>query len=71
MMNSSISGWGKKPTASTATTELKEAVKLGKTKQFTFNITEDLHQQFKVYAIQKKKSMAEILNEYIGTIVNT
>lgn len=69
-MSNIVNGWGKKPTKSTATIELKEAVKAGKTKKLTFELEEILHQKFKIYATQNNTTMAEILNTYIHQIVN-
>lgn len=70
MMNSQTNGWGKKPTNSTATTELKEAVKASEMRRLTFNIPEDLHRMFKVYAANNNTNMGDILNSFIKTIVN-
>jgi len=70
-MNNQTTGWGKKPTQSTATPELKEAVKSGKSKKLTFELDEALHQKFKIYATQQNSTMAELLNTYIQHLVNT
>ncbi len=63
-------GWGKKPTASTATPKLKEAVKIGSSKKMTFVIDEALHQKFKIYATQQNTTMGELLNTYIRLAVD-
>ncbi|MFN8771009.1 MAG: hypothetical protein ACK5Z5_02080 [Neisseriaceae bacterium] len=69
-MNKQANGWGVKPTSSTATEDLKKAVKAGKYKKMTFDIPEEWHQKFKIYAAQQNKTMAEILNTYIYETVN-
>jgi hypothetical protein len=72
MMNkqNSGSGWAKKPTQSTATEQLKEAVKTDKTRPFTFNISVELHKKFKLYATNNDTNMTDILIDYIITTVN-
>lgn len=70
-MSNQITGWGKKPTQSTATPKLKDAVKSGKNKKLTFELDETLHQKFKIYATQQSSTMGELLNTYIQQLVNT
>lgn len=64
-----MSNWGKKPTGSTATPKLKEAVKTEATRKMTFMIHESLHQKFKIYAAQENTTMADLLNTYIRLAV--
>ena len=64
-MTNTINNWGKKPTQSTATPELKEAVKVGNFKKLTFELDESLHQKFKIHAIQSNTTMGELLKTYI------
>lgn len=69
-MNNPTNGWGKKPTSSTATNELKEAVKAGKTKKLTFEVPEEMHKKFKMYATEHNTDMAKLLNTFIQQTIN-
>lgn len=69
-MSNQNNGWAKKPTQSTATEELKEAVKASEIRKLTFNIPEDLHRKFKVHAATNNTSMGDILNDFISKIVS-
>jgi predicted HicB family RNase H-like nuclease len=69
MMSNLTGGWGKKPTASTATPELKAAVKTSKSKKLTFDIPEELHQKFKIFAAKQNTTMAQLINTFIQQAV--
>lgn len=62
--------WGVKPTNSTATEELKESVKVGKLKKLTFDVPEELHLKFKIYAAQNGTTMGQLINTFIHNTVN-
>ena len=39
-------------------------------KKIIVEVTEDMHQEFKKYALENKKTMAEILRGYINKLIS-